>query len=85
MSSTTISVGSTVGLHARPAAVIAAAVTEAGVPVTLATNGGVPVDAGSALMIMTLGAKCGDDVTVTCDDDAVLRKVVDLVAADLDA
>jgi phosphocarrier protein len=85
MSSTTISVGSTVGLHARPAAVIAAAVTEAGVPVTLATNGGVPVDAGSALMIMTLGAKCGDDVTVTCDDDAVLRKVVDLVGADLDA
>lgn len=85
MSSTTIAVGSTVGLHARPAAVIAAAVTEAGVPVTLATNGGVPVDAGSALMIMTLGAKCGDNVTVTCDDDAVLRKVADLVAADLDA
>jgi phosphocarrier protein HPr len=85
MSSTTISVGSAVGLHARPAALIAAAVAETGVPVTLATNGGVPVDAGSALMIMTLGAKCGDDVTVTCDDDAVLRKVVDLVAADLDA
>ncbi|GAB2650553.1 HPr family phosphocarrier protein [Kribbella swartbergensis] len=85
MPSTTVSVGSSVGLHARPAAVIAAAVTEAGVPVTLATDGGVPVDAGSALLIMTLGAKCGDDVTVTCDDDAVLRKVSDLVAADLDA
>lgn len=85
MSSTTIAVGSSVGLHARPAAVIAAAVTEAGVPVTLATNGSVPVDAGSALLIMTLGAKCGDDVVVTCDDDAVLRKVADLVAADLDA
>ena len=85
MSSSTISVGSAVGLHARPAALIAAAVTEAGVPVTLTMNGGVPVDAGSALMIMTLGAKCGDDVIVTCDDDAVLRKVVDLVAADLDA
>ncbi|MFG1817596.1 HPr family phosphocarrier protein [Kribbella sp. NPDC049174] len=85
MSSTTISVGSAVGLHARPAAVIAAAVTEAGVPVTLATTEGVPVDAGSALLIMTLGAKRGDDVTVTCDDDAVLRKVADLVATDLDA
>jgi phosphocarrier protein len=85
MSSTTITVGSSVGLHARPAAVIAAAVTEAGVPVTLATNGGVPVDAGSALLIMTLGAKYGDEVTVTCDDDAVLRKVADLVATDLDA
>ncbi|MFI7062444.1 HPr family phosphocarrier protein [Kribbella sp. NPDC050124] len=85
MSSTIVTVGSSVGLHARPAALIAAAVTEAGVPVTLATNGGVPVDAGSALLIMTLGAKCGDDVTVSCDDDAVLRKVADLVAADLDA
>lgn len=85
MPSTTISVGSSVGLHARPAAVIAAAATEAGVPVTLATNGGVPVDAGSALLIMTLGAKCGDEVTVTSDDDVVLRKIADLVAADLDA
>ncbi|WP_350275422.1 HPr family phosphocarrier protein [Kribbella sp. HUAS MG21] len=85
MPSTTIAVGSSVGLHARPAAVIAAAVTESGVPVTLATNGGVPVDAGSALLIMTLGAKYGDQVTVACDDEALLRKVADLVATDLDA
>lgn len=85
MSSTTVVVGSAVGLHARPAAVIAAAVTEAGVPVTLASVGGVPVDAGSALLIMTLGAKYGDSVTVTCDDEAVRRKIADLVSTDLDA
>ena len=43
------------GLHARPAAVISDAVVNAGVPVTLSLDGGEAVDAGSALMIMTLG------------------------------
>ena len=51
----TVTVGSSIGLHARPAAIIAEAVVNAGVEVTLAVDGGEPVDAGSALMIMTLG------------------------------
>ena len=54
-------------------------------PVTLATAGGDPVDAGSALFIMTLGAACGDQVTVTSDDEAAVAKISELVAADLDA
>ncbi|WP_241384332.1 HPr family phosphocarrier protein [Rhodococcus sp. CH91] len=85
MPSTTVAVGSSIGLHARPAGIIAEAVVAAGVPVTLAVDGGEPVDAGSALMIMTLGASQGTPVTVTCDDDAVLAQVAELVAADLDA
>ncbi|WP_420753687.1 HPr family phosphocarrier protein [Rhodococcus sp. O3] len=85
MSSTTVTVGSSIGLHARPAGIIAEAVVAAGVPVTLAVDGGEPVDAGSALMIMTLGATQGTAVTVTCDDDAVLAKIAELVVADLDA
>lgn len=85
MSSTTVTVGSSIGLHARPAGIIADAVVAAGVPVTLSVDGGEPVDAGSALMIMTLGAERGTVVTVTCDDDAVLAQVADLVVADLDA
>ncbi|GAA2084818.1 HPr family phosphocarrier protein [Aeromicrobium tamlense] len=85
MPSKTVTVGSAVGLHARPAATIAAAVTEAGVPVTLAVAGGEPVDAGSALMIMTLGAGQGAEVTVESDDAAVLEKISALVEADLDA
>ena len=48
MPSKTVTVGSAVGLHARPAAVISEAVVNAGVPVTLALDGGDPVDAGSA-------------------------------------
>jgi len=85
MPSKTVTVGSSVGLHARPAALIAEAVTKSGVPVTLATPGGNAIDAGSPLMIMTLGAKQGTEVVVSSDDEAVLGTIADMVATDLDA
>lgn len=85
MPSKTVTVGSAVGLHARPAAVISEAVVTAGVPVTIAVEGGDPVDAGSALMIMTLGAGNGAQVIVTSDDEAVLAQIAGLVEQDLDA
>ena len=73
MPTKTVIVGSSIGLHARPAAIIAEAVVNAGVPVTLSVDGGEPVDAGSALMIMTLGAGNGAQVTVASDDEAALN------------
>ncbi len=85
MPSKTVIVGSAVGLHARPAAIIAEAVVNAGVPVTLTLDGGEPVDAGSALMIMTLGAVNGSSVTVSADDESVVNAVAELVEKDLDA
>jgi phosphocarrier protein HPr len=85
MPSKTVTVGSSVGLHARPAALIAEAVTKSGVPVTLATPGGTPIDAGSPLMIMTLGAKQGTDLVVSSEDEAVLTRIADMVSIDLDA
>jgi phosphocarrier protein HPr len=85
MPSKTVTVGSAVGLHARPAALIAEAVSKSGVPVTLATPGGNAIDAGSPLMIMTLGAKKGTEVVVSSDDEAVLGQIAGMVAADLDA
>ncbi|MCH9668602.1 MAG: HPr family phosphocarrier protein [Actinomycetia bacterium] len=85
MPTNTVIVGSSLGLHARPAAIIAEAVVKAGVPVTLSANGGVPVDAGSALMIMTLGAGSGAQVTVASEDEAVLKAVAELVEQNLDA
>ncbi|SDP61081.1 phosphocarrier protein [Klenkia soli] len=85
MPSKTVTVGSAVGLHARPAALIAEAVGKAGVPVTLATPGGNPVDAGSPLMIMTLGAKKGAEVEVSSDDEAALAEIAAMVERDLDA
>ncbi len=85
MPSKTVTVGSAVGLHARPAAVISEAVVNSGVPVTLSLDGGEPVDAGSALMIMTLGAGHGASVTVTSDDESVVDTIAGLVEQDLDA
>jgi phosphocarrier protein len=85
MASKTVIVGSAVGLHARPAAIISEAVVDAGVPVTLALDGGEAVDAGSALMIMTLGAGNGASVTVAADDEAVVNTIAELVEKDLDA
>ncbi|MBT0567908.1 HPr family phosphocarrier protein [Williamsia sp. CHRR-6] len=85
MPSTTVTVGSAVGLHARPATIIAEAVAAAETPVTLAVAGGEPVDAGSALMIMTLGAEKGTEIVVSADDQATLDTIAELVAKDLDA
>jgi len=85
MTSKTVTVGSSVGLHARPAAVIAQAASAASTPVTISKPGGTPVDAGSALLIMTLGAKMGDDVVVDSEDDELLETIAGLVEDDLDS
>jgi phosphocarrier protein HPr len=85
MTSKTVTVGSSVGLHARPAAVIAQAASAASSPVTLSTPGGSPVDAGSALLIMTLGAKMGDAVLVESEDDELVEMIAGLVEEDLDS
>ncbi|MDF2825883.1 MAG: HPr kinase [Mycobacterium sp.] len=85
MPSNTVAVGSSIGLHARPAAVISEAAVKAGVPVTLSVDGGEPVDAGSALMIMTLGAANGAQVTVASESEAALNEIAGLVQQDLDA
>ena len=79
MHTKTVIVGSAIGLHARPAAIISEAVVKAGVPVTLSGDGGEPVDAGSALMIMTLGAGNGALVTVAAEDEATVNAIAELV------
>jgi phosphocarrier protein len=85
MPTQTVNVGSAVGLHARPAAIIADAAAELDAEVTLAVPGDEPIDASSALLIMTLGAGKGDPVEVSSDDPEALAKIADLVAQDLDA
>lgn len=85
MPSRTVTVGSAVGLHARPAQIIADAAAELGSEVWLCVPGGEPVDASSALLIMTLGASKGDDVEVSGDDAAAVDAIAALVLQDLDA
>lgn len=85
MPTKTVVVGSTVGLHARPAALISEAAEELGSEVLIGTPGEEPVDAASALMIMTLGAGHGDTVEVSGEDQGDVDTIAALVERDLDA
>jgi len=88
MTTRTVEIGSSVGLHARPAALFVQAVNEAGVPVTICKPGGKPGPANSMLAIMALGAKFGDAVELGCDAEGaegVLDGLVALLKRDLDA
>lgn len=88
MASRTVSIGSSVGLHARPATLFVQAATATGLPVTIAKGGGAPVDARSILGVMSLGAKHGEEVTLTAEGEgaeAALDELVELLARDLDA
>lgn len=85
MASKTVTVGSSVGLHARPAAIIAEAAGEFDDDITLSTEGEEGVDASSPLLIMTLGAEKGTQVTVESDDEAAVEKIAALIEKDLDA
>jgi phosphocarrier protein len=83
-----VRVGSSVGLHARPAALFTQAAAKAPVPVTIAKAGGNPVDARSILLVLTLGVGHGDEVVLRAEGDGAdeaLDQLADLLAQDLDA
>lgn len=88
MASRTVSIGSSVGLHARPATLFVQSATATGLPVTIAKGGGAPVDARSILGVMSLGAAHGEEVTLTAEGEgaeAALDELAALLARDLDA
>lgn len=84
MPSRTTVVGSTVGLHARPAVLIAAAAAEYDDEIVLTVDG-LTVDAASSLLIMTLGAELGAEVTVSSENGEAVDRIAGLIAANLDA
>ena len=88
MATREVAIGSSVGLHARPASIFVQAATATGVAVTIAKAGGNPVDARSILGVMALGAKNGEVVTLSAEGDgadAALDSLVTLLERDLDA
>ena len=84
----TVTIASSVGLHARPASIFVQKVSGYDVEVLISKVGEEPVDASSILGVMALGAKHGEKVVLTSDDpdsEAVLDELVALLATDLDA
>lgn len=87
MASKTVKVGSTVGLHARPATVIADAAGEYDEEIVLTLAGSDDddeTDAASSLMIMAMGAEFGDEVTVTSDNAKAVDAIAALIESNLD-
>ncbi|GAA0522198.1 phosphocarrier protein [Saccharopolyspora subtropica] len=82
-----VTVASKVGLHARPAALVAKAAAAQPVKIMIRKDDTDPVEAGSILGLMTLGAAHGDEVVLAAEGEgaeAALEHVARLVATDLD-
>jgi phosphocarrier protein HPr len=83
-----VTIGSKVGLHARPASLFAKAVKNTGVPVKIAKNGQSPVNAASLLSLLTLGAEFGEQVTLSAEGEGAetaLDELAAMLGRELDA
>jgi len=87
MHSRTVTVASKVGLHARPATLIANAASAYDDEILIELAGDDAedaADAASMLMIMALGAENGDQVTVSSADPEAVAEIAGLIERDLD-
>jgi phosphocarrier protein len=80
MAERTVRIALSHGLHARPAALFVKAAAGAGVPVTIAKDGGDPVDAASMLSVLTLNAAQGEEVVLRAEGDGA-AEALDRLAA----
>ncbi|MGN7968681.1 HPr family phosphocarrier protein [Microbacterium sp. 22296] len=84
----TVRIGSSHGLHARPAKLFAQAAKDSGIPVTIAKDAGKPINAASILGIIALGLEYGDYVTLTADGanaETTIDRLSELLTTDHDA
>ncbi len=65
----TVTVASSSGLHARPAALFVEAVTKSGHKATITKADKKPANAASILSVLSLGIEKGDEVVLTVDGD----------------
>ena len=87
MPTRTVTVASSVGLHARPASLFAQAAAKVGVPVTLTSASGKSVNAASILGVLSLGIGHGEEVTLGAEGEgaeAAVNELADLLETDLD-
>ncbi|MGJ7905087.1 HPr family phosphocarrier protein [Actinopolyspora sp. H202] len=82
-----VTVASKVGLHARPAAMLAKEAAAQSVKITIRKQETEPVEAASILGLMTLGAAYGDEVVLAADGEGAndaLDRIAELVNSELD-
>lgn len=84
MHTKTVIVGSTEGLHARPAGIIAEAAEKYETELEI-IFGAEEADADSAMLIMALGAEKGAEVIVRGENADAVSEIAALIEQDLDA
>ncbi len=88
MATRTVTIASSVGLHARPAALFVEAASASGLDVEIGRPGEDLVDATSILGVMALGARHGEEVVLSAEGEGAeetLDSLVALLSRDLDA
>ena len=76
----TVTVGSSVGLHARPAALFVQAAARQPVKVKIAKPEGDPVDARSILLVLGLDARGGEQVILSAEGEGAEQALEELAA-----
>jgi phosphocarrier protein len=88
MAEKTVTVGSTVGLHARPASLFVQAAARQPVRVKIAKPGGDPVDARSILLVLGLDARGGEEIVLSAEGEGAeqaLEELATVVSTNHDA
>jgi phosphocarrier protein HPr len=88
MAEKTVTIGSRVGLHARPASLFVQAAARQPVKVKIAKPGSDPVDARSILLVLGLDARGGEEVVLSAEGEGAeqaLEELAAVVAIDHDA
>lgn len=84
----TVTIGSRVGLHARPASLFVQAVAATGHDVAITKSNGDDADAASILSVLALGVGHGDELVLAVEGDnaeAVADELATMLTSDLDA
>ena len=84
----TVTVGSSVGLHARPASLFVQAAGATGHSVTITKPSGDSADAASILSVLALAVGNGEELVLSVEGDnaeAVADELAAMLASDLDA
>lgn len=83
-----VTIGSRVGLHARPASLFVQKVNQLCIDVTIAKNGSQAVDARSIMSVLSLNIASGEEVvlsTTASGAEEMMDTLSALLTADLDA